>query len=237
MRYYLLFDDQKTTVGAVESSLGKWGDFRGLGIGDPNKFSLEKLNPEPTLVIINLDRFAGDWELVLNRLNACLSFPPHYIGITTNAQEGFKAYKKGFVNVIDISGNNGEIDIVMRNYCKKYNPPSVFPIAYYSDVQYVRLKEVLYLRADDNSTELVLRDGKVITNFKSLRHTLGRMPRNFQRIHNSFAVNCHYVERIRGSKGQVFLRNLHKPLPLSETYYKNVTAIKEVLRDWREVNG
>ena len=60
----------------------------------------------------------------------------------------------------------------------------------YGDYRYIDSNDVLYLEADNNSTDIHLNNGEMITAFKTLKHFENTLPNSqFLRIHNSYMIN------------------------------------------------
>jgi two-component system LytT family response regulator len=77
--------------------------------------------------------------------------------------------------------------------------------------------EILYLEADDNYTNIVLRDGKRILASRTLKDFEDSLEPNkrFFRIHKSYIVNLSYIRSFsKGEQANVELEN-HVSLPLS----------------------
>nr|WP_255481777.1 LytTR family DNA-binding domain-containing protein [Flavobacterium sp. xlx-221] len=87
----------------------------------------------------------------------------------------------------------------------------------YSDYQILKFNDIVYLKADNNSTDFKMINGKTITAYKTLKYYEETLPVNFVRIHKSYIVNIHYVSRIVFSKSKCFL-NFNEQLPFSNSY-------------------
>lgn len=92
-----------------------------------------------------------------------------------------------------------------------------------SDYNFVKIDEILYLKADNNTTDFYLTSGKTITAYKTLKFYEEQLPFTFLRIHNSYVVNINYVTRINIGKAKCYLDN--QLLPFSRTYKDNVEII------------
>jgi DNA-binding LytR/AlgR family response regulator len=57
----------------------------------------------------------------------------------------------------------------------------------------ILMPEICYLQADNNSTDIHLNGGEMITAFKTLKHFEGVLSYPFVRIHNSYIVNSRYI--------------------------------------------
>lgn len=103
--------------------------------------------------------------------------------------------------------------------------PLIICVKSYGDYRYIDAKEVCYLQADNNSTDIHLTSGEMITAFKTLKHFEGVMTYPFVRIHNSYIVNTEYISRIHTGNAVCHIKNTTTKLPFSKSYKENVDAI------------
>ncbi|KVV13321.1 LytTR family DNA-binding domain-containing protein [Flavobacterium sp. TAB 87] len=95
----------------------------------------------------------------------------------------------------------------------------------YGDYRYIRANEVVYFKADNNSTDIYLQTGEMITAFKTLKHFEGLLRNPFYRIHNSYLINSNYIARIHTGSKLCTLRNTVKKIPFSKSYRSNIELI------------
>lgn len=95
----------------------------------------------------------------------------------------------------------------------------------YGDYQFVALKDVVYLKADNNTTDFYMQNGKKLTAYKTLKHYENNLPSFFYRIHNSYIVNSYYVSRINTGKLLCYLDNNEVSVSFSKTFKENIDTI------------
>jgi DNA-binding LytR/AlgR family response regulator len=93
------------------------------------------------------------------------------------------------------------------------------------DYHFISLDDILYLKADNNTTDIHLISGKVISGFKTLKYYECQLPSSFFRIHNSYVVNLDYVTRINVGKSDCYLQDNTIKLPFSRTYKEQIDLI------------
>ena len=103
--------------------------------------------------------------------------------------------------------------------------PLIICVKSYGDYRYIDAKDIAYLQADNNSTDIHLNSGEMITAFKTLKHFEGVMSYPFVRIHNSYIVNIDYVSRIHTGNSVCHIKNTTTKLPFSKSYKENIDAI------------
>ena len=95
----------------------------------------------------------------------------------------------------------------------------------YGDYRYIDTRDICYLKADNNSTDIHLFNGDMITAFKTLKHFEKSLLNPFVRIHNSFIINRNYIARIHTGNSLCFIKNSAVKLPFSKSYKKNIDLI------------
>ncbi len=103
--------------------------------------------------------------------------------------------------------------------------PFILCIKSYGDYRYIDAKDICYLQADNNSTDIHLNNGEMITAFKTLKHFEGILSHPFIRIHNSYIVNRNYISRIHTGNAVCYVKNTITKLPFSKSYKANVDLI------------
>jgi DNA-binding LytR/AlgR family response regulator len=105
------------------------------------------------------------------------------------------------------------------------NKPLVICVKSYGDYRFINADDICYLQADNNSTDIHLNNGEMITAFKTLKHFENVLNSPFVRIHNSYIVNIDYVSRIHTGNAVCYIKNTTTKLPFSKSYKENVDAI------------
>jgi len=96
----------------------------------------------------------------------------------------------------------------------------------YGDYRYIDSTDILYFEADNNSTDIHLSNGEMITAFKTLKHFETVLPtEQFLRIHNSYIINVNQVSRIHTGNTVCYIKNSTTKLPFSKSYKENVDLI------------
>lgn len=103
--------------------------------------------------------------------------------------------------------------------------PLVICVKSYGDYRYIQATDISYLQADNNSTDIHLHSGEMITAFKTLKHFEGVLKYPFVRIHNSYIVNIDYVSRIHTGNAVVHIKDSTNKLPFSKSYKENIDSI------------
>jgi two-component system LytT family response regulator len=109
---------------------------------------------------------------------------------------------------------------------QKQDQSLVICVKSYGDYRYIDSDDVLYFEADNNSTDIHLNNGEMITAFKTLKHFETVLPSHqFLRIHNSYIINVNHVSRIHTGNTVCYIKNSTTKLPFSKSYKENVDLI------------
>ena len=103
--------------------------------------------------------------------------------------------------------------------------PLIICIKSYGDYRYIDAKDICYFQADNNSTDIHLNNGEMVTAFKTLKHFEGILSFPFIRIHNSYILNRNHVSRIHTGNAVCYIKNTPIKLPFSKSYKGNVDLI------------
>jgi DNA-binding LytR/AlgR family response regulator len=103
--------------------------------------------------------------------------------------------------------------------------PLILCVKSYGDYRYIDARDICYLQADNNSTDIHLNNGEMVTAFKTLKHFEGALSFPFIRIHNSYIVNTSYISRIHTGNSVCYIKNTALKLPFSKSYKVNIDLI------------
>lgn len=139
--------------------------------------------------------------------------------------------------VIDLKGVSSEIEVpavieestpaIIENQriILETEKPLVICVKSYGDYRYMNASDICYFQADNNSTDIFLASGEMVTAFKTLKHFESVLTHPFVRIHNSYIINQNYIARIHNGNSVCYIKNSPKKIPFSKTYKANVDAI------------
>ena len=113
----------------------------------------------------------------------------------------------------------------VQNEISTIEQPLIICIKSYGDYRYIDAKDICYFQADNNSTDIHLNNGEMVTAFKTLKHFEGILSFPFIRIHNSYIVNRNYISRIHTGNAVCYIKNTPIKLPFSKSYKGNVDLI------------
>lgn len=99
----------------------------------------------------------------------------------------------------------------------------------YGDYQFIPVNEIMYLKADNNTTDFILQNGRKLTAYKTLKHYEVNLPYFFFRVHNSYIVNSNHVSRINTGKSLVYLNGGEVSISFSKTFKDNIDTLIKLI--------
>jgi len=152
---------------------------------------------------------------------------PYVIALNSSEQNAYNALKHGVMDYVLTTSMETELRKAVLKFIKFYKDTSVEKLCIKSngDYHFIPLDEIIYLKADNNTTDFYLQTGKIISGFKTMKYFEGQLPFYFFRVHNSFIVNIKFVTRINLGKFVCFLFDNMYKIPFSRTYRDNIDAI------------
>lgn len=231
-RYSIIDSDSRSSL-RLQQYLAEYREFTCCCLAQN---SMEGLNAilkySPDLVFINLNDQASAYFQMTMELHQYGNSIPIFIGISNSKNYAYEAIKNNFFDYWLLPYNEFDIRKSMLRL-KKDKPQeetqNTLCLKSYRDFQYLNTDDILYLKADNNATEFIMKDGTVNNAFKTLKTFESQMPKNFIRIHQSYMVNINYISRISYGKAICTLKYRKVQLPFSKSYKANIDNLKQVL--------
>ncbi|WP_108422874.1 LytR/AlgR family response regulator transcription factor [Flagellimonas amoyensis] len=231
---YIIIDLNAATKLQLQLYLEEYEDLTCMGVAASAAEGLDTiLKFTPDLVLINLGEDGMEYFQMVTELNQYMQSLPLIIGYSTSKKYAYNAIKSGFFDYWILPHNEFDVRKTILRLRKKHpkqDMPSTICLKSYNDYRYLDTKDILYLKSDNNTTDFFMRDGNVISAFKTLKSFEDKLPKVFIRIHQSYILNSRYVSRINYGKSICTLRNgSEEELPFSKTYKDRIDLLKEML--------
>ncbi len=231
MRHYLVFNKSALQATQIITIIEEVKGFHCVAVLHTLKDILQyKIHCTPELVIINLDDFEFYISDILTKISNSFGFPPKLIGITSSYKTAYEANNLGVGVLI---GPDMELASLLPKI-KEHQAAvrrTYYCISSYKDFHYIPLKQLLFLRADNRTTDFILQDGKTVCGFNTLKYYSKELPDNFIRVNRSFIVNAHMVRRINYLKKRIQLAGTSDYIPFTKHYLAQVDGIKKILTE------
>ncbi len=230
---YTIINSDASSNLQLQHYLQEYGDFSCSSISRNCNDGLNAiLKFSPDIVFINLNDSAESSFRLTSELHQYENKIPIIIGISRAKEYAYKAIKNNFFDYWLLPYNEFDIRkslLRLKKTIPKDDAPQTLCLKSYRDFQYLNTDDILYLQADNNATEFVMKDGTINNAFKTLKTFEQQMPPNFVRIHQSYIVNINYISGISYGRGLCTLKLRKLQLPFSKSYRGNIDELKNSL--------
>lgn len=231
---YTIIDSDAASKLQLQSFLEEYGDFECSGFSKSSEEGLNHiLKYSPDIVFVHLNNKAASLFLMVTELHQYMSSLPLFIGIAKTKDYAYDAIKNNFFdywlqpyNEFDIRKS---IFRLKKSIPEKEEIQNTLCLKSYKDFHFLDTNDILYLQADNNTTEFHMADGTVNNAYKTLKTFENKLPKNFVRIHQSYIVNTNFISRINFGKNNCALKSVERPLPFSKSYRDNMDNLKQIL--------
>ncbi len=229
---YFIIENDPDSVKQINSVLDKFDDFHFIGsTADINIAMNTILEETPAIVFLSVDNVIDNPFRFVKNLSLYIDDIPLFIAISTTKGKAYKAIKNNFFDYL----LKPLRELELRKSILKAEKDNAFKlkdkvcIKSYNDYKYLDTNEILFLKADNNTTDFHMKDGKVICAYKTLKTFENLLPNNFLRIHRSYIINSSYVSGINYGKLLCTIDKTASDIPFTKSYIDNVKNLNEKL--------
>lgn len=233
---YVVIDGDKSSLNTILLAFENQDQFICVGVADSEQSGLDLiLERMPALVFLNIDMPGsyGNQTLffLMNELRKYMDKIPEFIVLSQSQNHVLDGIRNGVLDYILKPIDKNLINRTLLRFKKENQIKNETTICFksYGDYKFINSNEVMYLKADNNSTDFVMKNGSVVGAFKCLKYFQESLPNQFVRIHNSYIVNTDYISRIHFGKSKCTVKNTNAFIPFSKSYRSNVEFIKNKL--------
>jgi DNA-binding LytR/AlgR family response regulator len=233
---YIVVDESEMNVNTIQLALETHDRFMCVGIANTEQTGLDLiLERMPALVFLNIDMpgSSGDKTLffLINELRKYVDRLPEFVVLAKSANYAIEGIRNGVLDYILNPIDKNFLRRTLLRFQKQSNttPESTICFKSYGDYKFVNVNEVMYLKADNNTTDFIMENGATVGAYKSLKYFQESLPNHFIRIHNSYIVNIKFISRIHLGKAKCCVKDLKSLIPFSKSYRENVEFMLEKL--------
>ena len=222
---YIIIDSSEVISRKIAAT-SFFEDFLCLGVFTTYEGALNGiLEHKPQLVLFHITDAVP--LTLLTSLYQYLDILPYTIGIYQDTTQAYSALKLGVIDYLLFPLEVSELRKSFLRFTKLRQKESdtKFCIKSSGDYHFITLEDIVYLKADNNTTDFYLQNGKKITGFKTMKFYEQELPFYFFRIHHSYIVNVHFVSRITLGKNVCYLLENTFKLPFSRSYKDTIATI------------
>ncbi|SRX74741.1 LytR/AlgR family response regulator transcription factor [Aequorivita antarctica] len=229
---YIIIEKESETLERIQDLLEGFDQFHFLGNYQEYDRALNAILKEsPQLVFLNIDYMFDDIFTFVAEIYKYCEIPPALIGLSYTKERAYDLIKNNFFDLLLKPIAELDLRKCVLSYNKRYSQQHLEKLCLksYGDFQYLDIKNILYLKADNNTTDFHMVDGSIVGAFKTLKNYEDVLPKNFIRIHRSYIVNSKYVSRIHYGKCICSISRKDVKLPFTKAFLKNIDLINDRL--------
>lgn len=207
-------------------------DFTSLGCVSNNQEAMNViLKNNPDIIFLNLDNVLENNFLFVKELYLYLDIIPNFVAISNTTDFAYDSIKNNFIDYLLNPISDLDLRKLLLKFKKKQSSQrdKMLCLKSYKDYHYLNIKDILFLKADNNTTDFYIKDGSVVSAFKTLKKFEQALPDNFLRIHKSYIVNINFVSRINFGKLKCTIDSSSYKIPFTKTYIDNIEFINNSL--------
>ncbi|MDG2194275.1 MAG: LytTR family DNA-binding domain-containing protein [Polaribacter sp.] len=233
MIHYLIVYRNEKLAKILEGTLSAFENTICIGVVDDYNTALNiTIKEKPFLIFIDFDDNNKEALNLVSEIKLYSKAKPLIVALSETKDYCFEAIKNNLfdyllypVQELDlrkcfIKAEKQQRSLLKKNICLKS----------YNDFRYLNTDEVLFLKADNNTTDFYTNQGRIVTAYRTLKVYEQALPINFLRIHKSFIVNTDFVNRINFGKSVCLIDSdtIHE-IPFGKKYHQNVTSFNRQL--------
>lgn len=234
MHSYYIIGDAKNSLRSFSQLMLEFDGFicQGNSVSEDTAMNTI-LKHKPDLVFLHLDNIINEPFKFVRELNTFLDKVPNFVAISSTHEHAYKAIKHSFIDYLMHPTPELEVRKLILKYQKDKERAAskMLCLQSYKDFRYINTDEILFLKADNNTTDFYINNGNVVSAYKTLKIFENTLPENFVRIHKSYIVNKNYVSRINYGKYRCSVTNTTHQIPFTRTYIDNIDNIKNTLSE------
>ncbi|MGJ8746099.1 LytR/AlgR family response regulator transcription factor [Polaribacter sp.] len=227
----IIIENDKNTTANIKAIALEFPEIYFLESSENQDAALNAvLKNNAEIIIINIDSPTFNIAEFMLEVQNYTKRPPTFVAMSAFKEKAYDAYKYNFTDFILKPLTELSIRKSILKVLKKNEPSIQTTICLKSnkDYRYLDIDKILYLKADNNTTDFFMSDGSVVVVYKTLKVFENTLPKNFLRIHKSYIINKDCISRIHYGKSVCILNNQHK-IPFTKTFIDNMDLINTSL--------
>jgi DNA-binding LytR/AlgR family response regulator len=199
---YIIIDNNETLTKEILNLFEYFPNYFCAGIVKDNKTIANQITKlKPQLVFIQIPTKSNESKSLFQTIVELFQYTetiPYFVALAKTPDFALQAIQSGFSEYLTEPISMHHLGKSLFKFEKRTPKKWVTSLCIksYSDYQFVNLEDIVYLKADNNTTDIQLMNGKIINAYKTLKHFENSLPFFFLRIHKSYIVNINHVSRI-----------------------------------------
>lgn len=233
---YIIIDTDRKNINLIQLALEDETDYVCVGLAKNEIEAIQMiLEKRPSIVFLNPivpgEKNEVTEYTILIEISKFISQLPQFIIVSGTEAYAVEGIKHKVQDYLMLPMTPFKVKKAILKFEKDYgqNLDKTLCFKSYGDYRFVDIDEILYLKADNNTTDFIMQNGTTIEAYKTLKYFQSSLPDHFVRIHNSYIINTNFVSRIHFGKSRCEIKNTNNLIPFSKSYKSNVEEIKNTL--------
>jgi len=232
LKQYMIIEKDVEITKNIRAIVNGFDDITFSGSADNGSEALTLIfKNNPDIIFLDIDNTINNLPEFLLDINQHSKNQSVFIALSSSKENAYNAYRYGFFDYLLKPLTELTLRRCVLRSIKKYPSQSCETICLKSnkDYQYLNTGEILFLKADNNTTDFHMKDGSIIGAYKTLKTFENTLPQKFLRIHKSYIINSKCVSRIHYGKAICIIKNPSYKIPFTKTFIGNIDSINTVL--------
>lgn len=230
---YVIVDSQIDDVNELQQLLTKYSNYSCVGIARNKEEAINLIIDQlPHLVFFDTELVDGIKKKpsfsIIPEVYQFLNWLPKFIAMNETTSFSYEAIKNGVFDYILKPLNYFDLKKTLIRFENKQPDVASICLKSFSEYRFLLVDDIVYLKADNNTTDFYLKDGSMVTSFKTLKTFETVLPKLFIRIHKSYIINIKYITKIHFSKFQCSLKYTKNLIPFSKSLKSKMLEIKNL---------
>lgn len=232
---YVIVDPQIDDVNELRHQFDNYPSYNCVGVARNEAEAINLIvDQNPHLVFLNTE--LGDGVIkscsfsIIQELRQFINLLPQFIALSASTDYSYQAIKNGVFDYILKPLNYFDLKKSLLRFEKNQPQEASICLKSFSEYRFLLTNDILYLKADNNTTDFFLKDGSVVTSCSTLKNFEIELPNIFVRIHKSYIVNVNYITKIHFSKFRCTLKFSKQIIPFSKGLKSRMNEIRDFLR-------
>ncbi len=230
---YVIVDSQIDDVNELQQLLTKYSNYSCVGIARNKEEAINLIIDQlPHLVFFDTELVDGIKKKssfsIIPEVYQFLNWLPKFIAMNESTSFSYEAIKNGVFDYILKPLNYFDLKKTLIRFENKQPNVASICLKSFTEYRFLLVDDIVYLKADNNTTDFYLKDGSMVTSFKTLKTFETVLPKLFIRIHKSYIINIKYITKIHFSKFQCSLKYTKNLIPFSKSLKSKMLEIKNL---------
>jgi DNA-binding LytR/AlgR family response regulator len=230
---YVIIDSHLNDVNSLKQLICNYTNYICVGVASNTEDAINLIIDQlPHLVFLETKLVGGSVNKspfsIIPEVYQYLNSLPQFIAMNASTSYSYEAIKNGVFDYILKPINYFDLKKALIRFENKQPDSSSICLKSFTEYRFLLVEDIVYLKADNNSTDFYLKDGTMVTSFKTLKYFEIDLPNIFLRIHKSYIINVKYITKIHFSKFQCSLKHTSKLVPFSKSLKSRMLEIKNL---------